>query len=239
MSMFEFDEYGEQKNQKNIPIVTFWVHHDPDEAASKREGRPIVISTEMVTIAYPADRSAPVRPAHSQWTKIGEQVITYVDRFPDHYRRFKANEPQVVEGTPIAEAPFLTMNQREVLKRVHPPVYTVEQLASLSGDALKNLGPGGFEQQQKAAAYSRTPRAAPTSPRWRKRTPGLRNQSRQWPRRAQIPRIKYVETTEQALKDLIKEKTGEYPRGNPSRQTLVRMLVEAERGPVPEAQAAA
>ena len=150
--MPEFDQYGQIKTDKNLPIVQFYVEAKHDKGASDKAGRPVYRNVEMVNIAFPADRQRTiVRPAHSQATKIGNDVITYAMKFGDQYKRFKAGQEQVVEGTPLSEAPFLDTAQRATLKALN--VYTIEQLASLQGQALKNLGPGGMVMQQKAQGY--------------------------------------------------------------------------------------
>lgn len=225
----QFDQYGQPREDKNIPIVIFSIDTQPDPVASEREGVPMFKEVEMVTIAFPADRQRTlVRPAKSVWKKVGGQPITYIDRFPDQYKRFKANQPQIVEGTPLSEAPFLTEATRATLRALS--VYTVQQLASLQGQALKNIGPLGLQWQQQAVAYLETAKGAASTVAMAAELATLRQTVADLSASGADPRAKYAETSDDKLKDLIKERTGDAPRGNPSRATLIRMAIETEAG---------
>lgn len=233
----DFDQYGQPAQDKNLPNVTFYNEARHDPAASKREGRPIYHDVEMVNIAFPADRQRTlVRPAKSEWKKIKGEIVTYVDRFPEQYRRFKANEPQLIEGTPLSEAPFLTAAQRATLKALN--VHTVEQLASLQGQALKNLGAGGLAQQQAAAAYLENAKGTANVTAQAEEIARLKTSIEALSAQGSDPRMKFVDMGDDKLKDFIKEKSGAAPRGNPSRQTLVRMAVELDAGRPIEEEAA-
>lgn len=230
--MPEFDQYGNLKADQNIPIVSFSTEAVPDKAASAKEGRPIFNQREMVTIIFPADRQRSiVRPAQAEWTKVNGQVVTYADRFPEQYRRFKANEAQVVEGTPLSEAPFLNEAQRATMRALS--VYTVEQLASLQGQALKNLGPGGLTLQQQAMAYLNVAAGTANVVALAEENARLKESMADLSAQGADPRIKYVDMSDDKLKDYIRENTGQAPRGNPSRSTLVRMAMEIDGGQKP------
>lgn len=224
-----FDQYGQPETAKNIPIIEFTAEAIHDEAASKLKGRPIYRDVEMVKIQFPADRQRSlIRPAHAEWKKIKGQKVTYADRFPEQYKRFKADEPQVVEGTPLKEAPFLTAAQRASLKALQ--VYTVEQLASLDGQPLKNIGAGGRGMQQAALAYLDNARGSADVTRLADENEKLRATLRdlQAQSTAPVERSKFDDMSDSSLKDFIKEKSGAAPRGNPSRTTLVRMAREVD-----------
>lgn len=229
----QFDQYGQPKEDKGLPIVTFSVEAVKNNAASEKEGRPIFVNREMVTIVFPADRQRTVvRPAHAQWTKIGGKVVTYAERFPEQYARFRAGQAQVVEGTPLSEAPFLTEAQRATLRALN--VYTIEQLASLQGQPLKNLGPGGLDLQQKAEAYINSAKGMANVTAMAGEIARLKQAVTDMAKQGADPRAKYVEMSDDKLKELIREKTGAAPRGNPSRATMLRMLVEADGGATAE-----
>lgn len=230
--MPEFDQYGQIKTDKHLPIVTFSVEAKHDKSASEREGRPIFRNVEMVNIVFPADRQRTiVRPAHAQATKIGNEIITYAMKFPEQYKRFKADQPQVVEGTPLSEAPFLDTAQRAMLKALS--VYTIEQLASLQGQALKNLGPGGLALQQKAHGYLEAASGTANVTAMSAKIASLEQTVADLSAQGADPRVKYAEMGDDKLKEHIREHTGQAPRGNPSRATLIRMCIEAEAGGTP------
>lgn len=231
----QFDSSGQPVENKNLPIVEFLADAVHDQAASKREGRPIFRDIEMVKIQFPADRQRNlVRPAHAEWKKIKGQKVTYAERFPEQYARFKADAPQIVEGTPLAEAPFLTAAQRATLK--HLQVYTVEQLASLSGTPLKNIGVGGLAMQQAAVAYldnaKGTAEVTGLAAENERLKALLADMSKQ---PAPAPDYGATQMSAEDLKVLIAERTGSRPRGNPSHETLVRMASEIA---TPETEAA-
>lgn len=148
----DFENYSGKPQDKNLPVVEFYHDTVEDGPKSKKEGRPIYRDVEMVKIIFPADRQRTlVRPAHAEWKKMNGKIITYAIRFNEQYKRFKANDTQVVSGTPLSEAPFLTQAQRLSLKALG--VYTIEQLASLTGQPLKNIGMSGLTQVEQAKAY--------------------------------------------------------------------------------------
>lgn len=223
----EFDQHGNVREDKNLPIVEFYSDAIHDEAASKREGRPIYTDIEMVKIAFPADRQRNlIRPAHAQWKKVRGEKVTYAMRFPEQYRRFKAAEPQIVEGTPISEAPFLTAAQRATLK--HLQVFTVEQLASLSGQPMKNLGAGGMAMVQQAIAYMDNATGSANVTALAEENARLKAMLEEMQREpVTAPENEFDGMDDSELKSLIKDATGAAPKGNPSRSTLESMAKEA------------
>lgn len=192
-----------------------------DEKASKKAGRPIFKDMEVVEIRIAGDRNfAPVFPAHSMWRRVDGDEITYADRWPDAYARFKEGQEQVAHGTPLSELPFLTEGKRQELRGLK--VYTAEALASLDGKNLTNLGPKGREFKDQAAAYLERAKGVAVDTALRARieelealvangggSSGAEDQSER-----------------DILKAQIAEKTGAKPRGNPSVETLREMLAE-------------
>src|SRR5262249_21372308 len=117
---------------------------------------PIFKDMECVEIRMAANKqTVAVFPAHDtwKWDVIDgiNQPITYAMRFPEQYKRFKANEAQAMSGTPLEELPFITQAKRSELKALS--IHTAEALASLEGNPLKQLGMGGRELKNQAQAY--------------------------------------------------------------------------------------
>jgi hypothetical protein len=230
------------RHEDRNTIFRFYWGTIKDGPASVREGRDVEVPIELCDVIVPADRQSNligVR-AHSQSFKIGEEVVTYAMRAEDQYRRFRAEEQQVQEGTPIASVSWLDGSHKATLKALN--VLTVETLAGLSGQPLKNLGPGGMAWQQAAEKYLKASKDGAEVTNLVRENAALKEAMASLSASGGAdPRVKYAEIDTQGLKDAIKEKTGEVPRGNPSRTTLIRMLVEADRGAIPvqgEAQAA-
>lgn len=237
MSNIDFDQYGQPKEDRNLPIVVFSTATEPDPVATARDGVPMFKEIELVTIAFPADRQRTlVRPAKAVWMKVKGVPVTYVERFAAQYARFKAGQPQIVEGTPLSEAPFLTEAVRATLRALN--VHTIQQLASLQGQPLKNVGPNGLQWQQQAVAWLESAKGTATNTAMAAELAELRQTVASLSAAGADPRAKYAETSDEKLKELIKEKTGEAPRGNPNRATLIRMAIEVEGQPQREAIAA-
>lgn len=145
-------------NQHTVNAV-FRNHVVPDEQASKTAGRPIFTDMEVCDLTFPANTktkaSFPAHEAEPNATREsianGGGVVTYAMLYGQQYRAFKSGAAQPISGTPLAEAPFLTEAKRRELLALN--VKTVEQLASLDGTPLKQLGMGGRELKNQAQAY--------------------------------------------------------------------------------------
>ena len=108
--------------------VKFFVEPLKNEARSAQEGRPIFEDVEWISIMAPGSRNEVRRPS-----RPGD-----VERFPQHYARFKAREEQeVLDGTPLTEWTGITRSQAEELKFWN--IRTVEQLAACSDQNTQNF----------------------------------------------------------------------------------------------------
>lgn len=229
----------QQQKKDDRPIVEFYDDAKPDLVATKKQGIPQFLNVEMVKIRFPADRNRTlVRPAHAEWKKDRGQIVTYAMRFPEEYRRFKAGQAPVVHGMPLSEAPFLNEAQRRMLRALD--VYTVEQLSSLEGVPLRNLGMNGREMVEAAKAFldtargsADTVRLAAENEKLRAEIDLLRHQTlaaavapSQTPASSPGP---FSDWEDELLKEFIAEKTGSKPRGNPSHGTLVQMAEELSK----------
>lgn len=218
-------------------IVQF--RNDPklNNFETSKQGIPVYDDRIVVDIMMPADKQSKLTvPADAQW----QDGVTYAERFSEQFKRFMAGHTQVVNGTPLAEAPFLTEAQRSQLRALD--VYTVQQLAGLEGKPLQNLGVRGREMQQQALSYLE--RATGTQA-----FVSLANENADL--KAQLEALKargfdhdgngvpggaaphnpdatgYEAMTKDQLKDLIKNHpngTGKLPQGNPANETLIDIL---------------
>lgn len=219
------------QNDKDRISVVFKTKTKKNEAKSKEEGRPIYDDIEVCEIRFAGDRQrVGVFPAHafSNWRVSPEgsqEEITYAMRFPDQYRRFKENRQQVQEGTPLDELTFLTQSKRMELRALN--IYTAETLASLDGPPLKTLGMGGRELKNQAQAYLDNARGSAGVTKLAAENAALRERLDFIEREMKAGKEELAALDDAALKDVIKEKTGAKPRGNPSHETLVRMASEA------------
>ena len=212
-------------------IVKFYHDAKENKFKSHEAGRPVFDDIEMCEINLPGDRARSLLvPAPAEWKRFGTTKVTYAERFKDHYARFKANEGPVVEGTPLTEAPFLSMAQKASLKALQ--VYTIEQLASLTGQALKNIGAGGLAIQQQAAAYLAKASGTADIVSMQRQIDELKAQLAASSTETNLTTEvtgKFESMGDDALKEYIALKAGSKPRGQPSHATLVAMAYELDK----------
>jgi len=148
--------YNEKDPDKNI-VAVFKQLSVHNEAKSKLAGRPQFDDVDVCELRYPGSRNTGIYPAtaFSHWStdpETGEQVkVSYAERFPRQYRQFLERGTQTKSGTPLDYALFLTEARRSELRALN--IYTIEALAAVDGQELKNLGPHGREAKNKAIEY--------------------------------------------------------------------------------------
>lgn len=234
-------------NEDTRLIVTFENFPVLNEAKSKEANRPIYEDMEVCRIRMGGDRlQAPVFPAWAEAPGGGENAegyivpMTYAQKYAEQYRKFKAGEVQTKEGTPIEALTFLSAAKVKELKALN--IYTAESLASLEGASLKSLGQGGLEWKTKAKAYldnaagsATVTKLASENEFLRQQLEELRKERAQWPATERVTEnLGYGDPdqeeskTDAELKDEIEQKTGSRPRGNPSRETLIKMIKDLD-----------
>ncbi|MDI9407814.1 MAG: hypothetical protein QM523_01045 [Candidatus Pacebacteria bacterium] len=204
-----------------VPFFKTMANEDPN--ASKEQGRPIFNDLEIVEIRIAGDRNyAPVFPAHSMWQRVDGNPVTYAERWPEAYARFKAGQEQVAAGTPLSELPFLSEAKRAELRALK--VYTAEALASMDGKNLKALGDTGREMKNQATAYLAKAVSSAGTVALAAEVEALK---------AELAAMRGTTEPEhddekEALKVQIATLTGQRPRGNPSTETLREMLSDLQ-----------
>lgn len=217
--------------------------NDPkqDHVASQKEGYPVYVDRIVVDILMPADRQSKLTvPADSVWM----DGITYAERFSEAYKRFMAGATATINGTPLAEAPFLSEAQRSSLRALD--VYTVQQLAGLEGKPLQNLGVRGREMQQQATAYLERATGTQAFVALSNENASLKAQLEALQSRgfdhdgdgvpggvapANPDASGYQTMTKDELRELIKNHkmgTGKLPVGNPNNENLIGILEELD-----------
>jgi len=230
-------------------------YHDPDDLLvvtfknlavenplkTMEAGRPIFDDVEHCFIAAPGSPDIKVFPANTfaRWVdapyggvsgQYGQIKQTYAERFSHQYRQFKAHVAQTKSGTPLEHAPFLSEARRAELKAQN--VYTVEALADIEGNELKNLGPGGREMKNQATTYIAESKLTVPTKQMLAELETLRIRNAILEEDAQVKREYTVENefndmSDKQLRDFITTNTGQAPQGNLARKTLVRMAMDA------------
>lgn len=227
-----------------LVVPRFYIHTTENRAKSKEAGRPIFDDMEVVEVRFAGNRqTVSVFPAHAQCGEVQDEEgnsrkITYAERWPEQYKRFKLKAQQVAAGTPVDELPFLTQAKRSELKALS--IYTAEALAALDGNELKNLGQGGRELKNQAQAY--LDKAAGTADvtgmvskiaELEKLVAELRADKATV--QAEPGESQFSAWTPDQIKDWIEEQIGERPKGNPGLATLVKRADEIASGLASEA----
>lgn len=139
----DLDESAEDKRL----LVHFYKEAIKNEFKSAQEGRPIFDEITMVKIITPGSRDVMVNVASER----------YQERFPRQWERFLKGQEQVVDGTPIAQVPFLTVGQVAELRAVN--CHTLEHLASMSDQQASKMM-GMHSVRQKAKDYLEAAKSA-------------------------------------------------------------------------------
>ena len=217
-------------------VATFRLLARPNPVKSLAEGRPIFDDVEVCEIRRPGARDWSSYPAdaHSHWRNdpfTGDQSqVTYAERFPRQYAQFKAQQQQTKSGTPLDYVPFLTEAKRAELRAQN--IYTVEQLAAIDGQELKNLGTYGRDLKNRAEEFIADGKAKAPDMQLAAELEAMRAKNAIL--EEDIEALKksngegqFRDMTVEQIREYIAEHTGREPTGNISRKTLVRMALDA------------
>jgi hypothetical protein len=232
------------KDPDDVIVAIFKNVAVKDEVASTKAGRPVFTDEENVELHYPGSRDWSAHPAtsFSHWATdplSGEQVkVTYAERFSRQYQQFKAHAQQTKTGTPLIYAAFLTEARRAELRAQN--IYTIEALATIDGQPLKNLGQGGREMKNAAMEYLEATQRGAVSTQAQAELELLRAQNMAL--QQDVEALKAAQPNKQItfepadefdgmsleqLREYINSNTGHAPVGTPNRKTLLRMAREA------------
>jgi hypothetical protein len=219
-----------------VPTFRHLAIHNPIKSAA--EGRPIYDDQEVCEVRFPGSDAWYVFPAtamSTQWLTdpvTGEQTqISYAERFRKQYQQFKERAQQTKSGTPLDYAPFLTEARRAELKALN--IYTVEALAEVDGQPLKNLGMHGRELKNQAIEHiAETKQGAPSLElmaqleQLKARNAVLEEDAKLLTKR-QAMESEFENMSIDQLREFITANTGHTPQGTINRKTLVRMAMDA------------
>ena len=224
-------------------VATFRHHALPNAAKTAKEGRLICDDMEVVDIRFAGSRAMSTFPATavSHWAdspETGEQLpITYAERFQRQYQQFKMQASQTKAGTPLLYVPFLTEARRAELRALN--IYTVEALAAVDGQELKNLGMNGRELKNKAVEFiQQSATHAPNTQlqaeleALKARNAVLEEDTKTLKARlpaADEPEDPFANMDLDQLREFITTATGHAPHGSLGRKVLVRMASEAQK----------
>lgn len=215
----------------------FYTSQVEDVLASREAGRPIFVDEERIEYRFAGNRNFNFHDlAHGFHEEKNGEVITHAMRFPDHYRKFKETGGNEATGTPLQNLPGLTAVQLSTLKALS--IFSIENLASLEGQNIKNLGPQGHALKQAAQKYLAAAGGRVDMKDVLAQIAALQARNDELVRMVQENRPKPIvsETiepdstddtrTDEELKQAIFDAYGARPKGNPNRATLLNILSE-------------
>jgi hypothetical protein len=229
--------------------IEFFVDPVENPAKTRDAGRPIFEDKEFVRIRFVGDRNKElVAPANDPFKFDREKGrhITYAEEFPRHYEAFKRDQEYVGEGTPLKEVPWLTASKRKELESLN--IHTVESLSRLDGSNLARLGVGNRELKMQAVAWLDKAAGAAQDSKLAAELAARDDQIEQLKQQMaeMSARMKpfdhdkngapggaapaeegaYASYSLEDLKNIITDRTGSRPKGNPSKATLIRSIEE-------------
>lgn len=228
------------RDPDDLLVVLFRHLAVQNHAKTLQEGRPVFDDEEVCEIRAPGNKDVKVFPATSfcRWLDnpyTGEQTRqTYAERFRHQYQQFKASATQTKSGTPLDFVPFLTEGRRAELKAQN--VYTVEQLAAVEGNELKNLGNGGRDMKNAAMGFIEDSKSAAPNMQMLAELEALKarnavleedNERRRQMREQEGERDEFEAMSLDQLREYIATHAGQAPHGALNRKTLTRMAREA------------
>src|SRR5215471_12735187 len=208
-----------------------------NDAKTAAAGRPIFDDVEVCEIRFPGRRDWQAFPAtsFSHWETDpmtgAQQKVTYAERFHRQYLQFKQHASQTKSGTPLTHVPWLSEGRRAELRALN--IYTVEALAAVDGQELKNLGAGGRELKNRAIEFIEEAKAGASSTQMQVELEALRARNQVLEddlaaaaKKLQANATEFDEMTDEQLRDFIKAQSGHTPQGNVNRKTLIRMATD-------------
>jgi len=213
-----------------------------DIPASEREGHPVMKQIQAVEVRFAGSKLySPVFPVDAFWKRDGHKVITYAERWPDQYRAFLEGNAQEAAGSPLELLRSYGISDSQLSLCRALKVYSIEALHHLEGQNAKNLGMAGNDLKKMASAFmadrAKGSATADEVARLRAELEALKA-SMAIPAteltEAEIEQAiatsdkDYEALTADELKNLIKDKTGSLPRGNPSHSWLVNAVKELD-----------
>jgi hypothetical protein len=124
------------------PNLRFYTEPVQNEGKTLEAGRPIFEEIDFVVISNPGSRDTFIAKAKAHAQK--DEFVAWA------YKKWKATQEQVVDGTPLEIIPFLNKAQVQELKALG--VHSLETLAELP-DTAKQRFMGSIELSKKAKAY--------------------------------------------------------------------------------------
>lgn len=211
-----------------------------DVPASERERQQIMKTLEVVEVRFAGSRNySPIFPTDAFWKREGHHTLTYAERWADQYRAFLAGDEQRASGTPLEMLkPYgITESQLSLCRALK--IYSIESLDNLEGTALKSLQMNANPLKDMARKYIADRAAGDASSHeiaaLRAEIEALRQAIPLTdPKPAEIEAAiaradaDYEAMTDEQLKAELTARTGAKPKGNPTRDFMLKSIRELD-----------
>lgn len=233
---------------ESVPIDTrdititplFRVESIEDVNESERQGHLVKRMREVVEVRFAGSKNySPVFPVDAFWQRVNGRIVTYAERWSDQYRAFLEGSSQEARGTPLEMLKSQGISDAHLSLCRALKIYSIEALFHLEGTELKNLGMAGNSLKDMARAFMAERRRSVTDA---DEMDSLRAELAALKALMVIPPVEakpeeidaaviasdaaFDALSDTELKSYIKEKTGQAPRGTPSRDFLLNAAKE-------------
>lgn len=202
---------------------------------SEEAGMAVYDMVEVVQIRFAGSNLfSPVFPTDAMWKREGNRIVTYMERWPEEYRRFKSGEAQEARGTPLEMLTRFGVTPEMISLCRTMRVYSIEALHHLEGDGKKALGMHVNTLKDAAAEYMAermsSKDAADRIAALEAQIAALTTKSTEVPKLDSTPQeIKaalstYADIDTRDLVVMLESRTGQKPTGKPDRLALIQML---------------
>lgn len=222
-------------NTRDIEITPFFkIIEVEDVPQSDVQGKLVMKQLEVVELHFAGQANyKPVFRTDAQAAKKGHNVITYAERFSDQYRAFKEGGAQVADGTPLHMLKDYGVTPEQISLCRSLRIYSIEALNSIQGSQARSLGMHQNKLKEAATRYladnSKGARAFDEIEELKAEIARLKGES---PITSfdepEAPEVVDDYPSNAEIKEQIKALTGFAPKGNPSRESLIEQLKEAQ-----------
>lgn len=142
---------------KDMPYVTFKTETIEDVKRTKAEGRMCFKDQDYAVSTVPGDKGNNIYAIEAFFEKKEAEMQNgrihpeWLRKWRADYELYKQGKEIPLDGTPIKGWKLLSGAQQEELIRLN--VRTVEALANLNDDGIKNFGMGAIEARRRARAW--------------------------------------------------------------------------------------
>lgn len=205
---------------------------------SEMKGEPVYDLKEMVELRFAGDRNySPCFEASEMWRNINGRVITFAERFAEQYRAFTLGDNQIAGGTALEMLrPYgITPAQISICNALK--VYSIEAILEMRSPSALGMSTNAIMDMAKRwqSDHSRRVQTETTDSiaslqaeieRLRTLIPAKEASVEEIEAAQTAADVEFEAMSDADLKTFIKDRSGQAPRGTPSREFLINAARE-------------